>query len=698
MIPKILTRFFLEIKGIRVNNVDSSTLFVTNQVSFLTVMLLNNLLSPKPSLITGEKSITNSFLSFIFKNKIVYLNQTFNDSNKKSISSKTNHLVFISGPNHLKNQQKIQELCSKANVYRLQSVLIKKSDRGIKPTLKAYFLGDVILGDCSSKHHQIDSLLTDLSCNSCVIRDALILQLIHKIKSRKFFRTIIEDATGAKDSYFSFFFKTILLSETIGKQIGLERRIGVLLPNTNMGAIVFFFCQFLNATPCMLNYSSGFQKLRNCVHISNLRLIVTSRSFVEKADIKEQVAQLENEIQILYLEDIRTKINLTKKIIAMLLLIRFTIAPGSRKRTRVNEEACILFTTGSEGAPKGVILTQANLLSNYRQVQHMLEGKTNDKVLNVLPFFHSFGLMAGLILPVLSGTKSYQYPNPLHVKEIVKICREEEVSILWGTPTFLRNYAEYARRIDFQSLEYVVSGAERLPDEIRELWLKKFGIEILEGYGATEASPVISVNSRFSNKIGTVGRILPLIKYELKSVDGIKGGGELLVKGPNIMKGYIETAQKQAHGEVVPRTNTSQSEKYSSVLQDGWYATGDLVKVDKNRFVTIIGRRKRFAKLGGEMVSLSEVENVAKQIWSASDHAAISINENDNLEKIILFTTKEKPNKKEFIKKAKEKKISNLVIPKKINYINVIPLFGSGKIDYQRLAEIFRQRSKSEGL
>lgn len=697
MLLKKLAKRFIEIQEIKDNRVSAPTLFVTNQVSFLTAILLTSLLSPKSFIVTDQKSICKSFLCLILRYKIIYLKQFFTGNNKEKIPNKTSHFVFVCGINHLSNQKKIFELCSNTNIIYIQSILIQKSPKGKKSKLQALIFAAEKITDDSSKRQTIDFLVTDLSFHSCLIRKSLTLQLIQKIRSRSIFKTIIEDATGAKDSYFSFFLKTLLLSEIIGSQIKAEKRIGILLPNTNISAIVFFLCQFLHTTPCILNYTAGIKKLRNCLSISDANLVITSRTFVEKANLQSQIRELKENHQIIYLEEIKTRVSLVKKIIAILAFIRILILPKSSENSKFNEEGCILFTTGSEGAPKGVILTQSNLLSNYRQIQHMLERKASDKVLNVLPFFHSFGLMAGLLLPLLSGTRSYQYPNPLHAKEIVKICREKEISILWGTPTFLKNYAESAKKTDFQRLEYVVSGAERLPDKIRQLWLKKFSIEILEGYGATEASPVISVNTRFLNKIGTAGKILPSIEYKLKPVEGITDAKELLVKGPNIMKGYVETKQKLPQDEEHSSTIVNELENNPSALSNGWYSTGDLVKIDGNNFVTIVGRRKRFAKLGGEMVSLTEIEGLAKQIWSDSDHAAISVNDNDNLETVVLFTTRKKPDKKDFMEKAKETNSSNLIIPKKIKYINEIPLFGSGKTDYQQLVEIINKQTENAG-
>ena len=500
----------------------------------------------------------------------------------------------------------------------------------------------------------------------------------------------MKDSTGTEDSYFSLLMKIILLSKLIKSPIKSQQRIGLLLPNTNVGAIMFFSLQLLSVTPCMLNYTTGFAKLRDCLRLAKIKTVITSKKFIEKANLNQQINDLRVDYQIVYLEELSEKVNLFLKIESFFCLIKLLVNSKCMNENIKTQEACILFTTGSESAPKGVPLTQNNLIANYCQTQHLLENQIKDKVLNVLPFFHSFGLMAGLILPILKGTKIFQYPNPLHYKEIVKVCREEQISILWGTPTFLKGYAEYAEKEDFKWLDYVVSGAEKLPKDIRELWIKKFNITILEGYGATEASPVISVNSKYSNKRGTVGRILPLIDFTLRPVDGIKEGKELLVKGPNIMKGYLGSTKSaeliSTHsGRVI-------SEDVSYSKNNSWYETGDLVKIDKAGYLTILGRIKRFAKLGGEMVSLGEVEEVAAKIWPFDHHAAISVTISNNLETIVLFTTKKDPERKEIFDFVKQNNLSNLVIPKMIEFIEKIPIFGSGKTDYQQLIKEIRAK------
>ena len=688
MTIRILANFLVDITRPEDSQAEGVTLFFTNEVSFFKAALVQSILVRKTLLVIEKKSFFKTLLSIIFKIKVIELDRLI-------IAAKIpdGDLIFIhSSQNSFSMLPQISSLYAKKEITAIQGILIKKKNTWPKlyKLSTSFTEREQKSINLSEAQGKIESLLTDLSCRGNYSEESVILYLIKKTRNRNIFLKIIKDATGAEDSYFSLFIKIILLSKLIKNLIKSEQRVGVLLPNTNIGAIIFFSLQLLSATPCMLNYTSGLAKLRDCLRLAKTRIIITSKKFVDKADLNQQINDLHIDYQIIYVEELSEKVNLFIKIESLYAFIKLMVAPKLMTENVTTGEAVILFTTGSEGAPKGVPLSQNNLVANYCQTQHMLENQIKDKVLNVLPFFHSFGLMAGLILPILKGTKVFQYPNPLHYKEIVKVCREEQISILWGTPTFLKGYAEYGKKEDFKWLNYVVSGAEKLSEDIRVLWKKKFGITILEGYGATEASPVISVNSKFANKSGTVGRILPLIDCTLRPVNGIEEGKELLVKGPNIMKDYLDS--NESTKLISTYSGTVISEGVSHPENDGWYETGDLVKIDKSGYLTILGRIKRFAKLGGEMVSLSEVETVAAKIWPADHHAAVSAIINNNLESIILFTTKKDHDRKKILDFVKQNNLSNLLIPKMIEFIDKVPIFGSGKIDYQQLIEEIRAR------
>lgn len=265
--------------------------------------------------------------------------------------------------------------------------------------------------------------------------------------------------------------------------------------------------------------------------------------------------------------------------------------------------AVVLFTSGSEGKPKGVALSHHALLSNIAQIRSVINFSPEDKVLNALPIFHSFGLTGGALLPLMTGMNLFLflYPTPLHYRMIPEIFYDRGRSVLFGTGTFLAHDAKFANPYDFYRLHYVVAGAEKLSKEVRELWTEKFGIRILEGYGATEAAPVLAVNTPMAYRDGTVAQFLPCIKHRLIPVDGIETGGMLHVRGPNLMSGYYLF---DAPGKL---------QAPSSELGEGWYETGDMVAIDDDGFVSIVGRVKRFAKVAGEMVSLEQVEKIARQ-------------------------------------------------------------------------------------
>jgi len=279
-------------------------------------------------------------------------------------------------------------------------------------------------------------------------------------------------------------------------------------------------------------------------------------------------------------------------------------------------------------------------------------------------------LTAGTILPLLYGMKTFFYPSPLHYRIVPEIAYDINATIMFGTNTFLAGYARFAHPYDFNSLRYVFAGAEKLKDETRRTWEEKFGVRIFECYGATETSPGLTTNTAMASKAGSVGRLLPAIEYQLEDVPGVVDGGRLHVRGPNVMRGYLLHAQP---GVLVPP---------KSSCGDGWYDTGDIVGIDAEGFITIRGRAKRFAKIAGEMVSLTAVESLASKVWPAAHHAVVTVPDAQKGEQLVLITSQTDAARGALLEQAKKDGIGEINVPKKFLVVKQVPLLGTGKTDY----------------
>lgn len=486
-------------------------------------------------------------------------------------------------------------------------------------------------------------------------------------------KVVAEDLEHKSITYNKLITYTVIFGKQLEKITTVGENVGVLLANSTKTLPIILGLQLHGRVPAMLNYAVGATGMTWACHTGKIKTVLTSRRFINRAKLDDEAEQLSATVNLVYLEDIAQKISVIDKLKGV---IDSKTAQYWYKHDQFNAHspAVLLFTSGSESTPKGVALSHTNILANHKQFSARVSINAHDVVLNSLPMFHSFGFTVGTLLPVLNGMKTFLYPSPLHYSVIPEISYEINATILFGTNTFLSAYGKAAHGYDFYSIRYVFAGAEKLQQSTRDTWSDKFGIRIFEGYGATETSPVLSVNNPLDYKAGSVGRMMPGIDYQLENIPGIQEGGQLHVSGPNIMLGYILADNP---GVLVPP---------KSVFGDGWYDTGDIVNIDKQGFITICGRSKRFAKIAGEMVSLSVSEQVANRAWPEAQHAVVSLPDEKKGEQLILVTTQTEASCKILLTHANG--IGAINLPKKILVLKEIPLMGTGKIDYPAVTEL----------
>lgn len=498
-------------------------------------------------------------------------------------------------------------------------------------------------------------------------------------------RIIAEDINREPVSYKQLITKAMVLGSVIRKDTEEGEHVGIMMPNVIATLVTFLAVQYALRIPAMINFTGGTQAILRSCDTGIIKTIYTSRKFIEKANLEGLATALEEHVRLIYLEDLRNQISIFDKLTG--LIRSFYPVTNYRRISKgisPDSPGIILFTSGSEGSPKGVVLSHSNVLSNYAQVSCHIDFRPQDLIFSCLPLFHTFGLNAGFLMPLFGGSKIFLYPTPLHYRIIPELVYELEATILFGSNTFFRAYARYAHPYDFHTLRYAVAGAEKLRNETQQTWMDKFGIRIYQGYGVTETSPVISINTPMENKLGSVGRPVSKMTYYLEPVEGIEEGGRLYVKGPNVMRGYLLAG---TNGEIRPP---------ESDRGPGWYDTGDIARVDEDGYFYILGRAKRFAKIGGEMVSLTAVEELATQVWSGFSHAAISLPDEKKGEKIVLITDNKDAQRKDFQEHIKKEKHGELFLPRKILLAEELPVLGTGKIDYVMLTQM-AQDAEDEG-
>ena len=523
-------------------------------------------------------------------------------------------------------------------------------------------------------------LMTDMMFASSDRERTLFQSLIDARHTHGAGHLVLEDVEFKPLSYRRLMIGAFALGRRIALVTEPGERVAVLLPNVLGAGVTFFALHAYGRVPAMLNFSTGAANAALACRTAQAGNLLTSRRFVEMGKLDGLIAAIEGAgVKVRYLEDLRGTMSPVDKLVGMLggTFPQLTYWLACRRRDPQGA-AVVLFTSGTEGAPKGVVLSHENIQANRFQVASRIDFGPSDIVFNALPLFHSFGLSTGTLLPILFGLKVFLYPSPLHYRIVPEMVYGTNATILFGTDTFLAGYARFAHPYDFYSLRIVCTGAERVKEETRRIYSERYGVRLMEGYGATETAPVLAMNSPMQCKAGTVGRLMPGIDWRLEPVPGIEAGGRLMVSGPNIMAGYLKADRP---GELQPP-------------EGGWYDTGDIVSLDDEGYVTIQGRVKRFAKVGGEMVSLAAVEAWVARLWPEEAHAVTTLPDPKKGEQLVLITAHPGAKREELIAFARAEGIAEISIPRALVEVKEVPVLGTGKVDYvqvRALAEAWSQ-------
>lgn len=509
---------------------------------------------------------------------------------------------------------------------------------------------------------------------------------------------ILEDIQRKPMSYQEMISRSLILGSIMSIRTKYLENVGLMLPNTSVALITFFGLQAFGRVPAMINYTTGYTNIINCAKAASVNQIFTSRKFIITAGLENTVEKLEESgLKIVFLEDYKKGFYFFDKLLGFTLglvpslyydliqrieEIQNKINYKDASYSRYDKPAVVLFTSGSEGVPKGVALSHSNLLANCYQLLSMLAVDPKDKILNILPIFHTFGMTGGVVLPIMSGMKVFQYPSPLHYRVIPELIYDTDTTIFFATDTFLSGYAKYAHPYDFYSIKYVFAGAEKLKDETKRKWSESFGVRIFEGYGCTETAPAVAVNTPMNYKNGTVGKPLPGISIKIEKVEGIERGGKLVVSGPNVMLGYFQANEPGVFS--FPKHSFADKTRPSG----NWYDTGDIVEIDEDGFIKIIDRVKRFAKVGGEMVSLLAVESYVQKLYPDYICAIVAVPDERKGEQLALVTDNQNFSKQAITKFFKESGYPEIALPKHVITDKQLPLLSTGKIDYVKLKQI----------
>jgi len=517
-------------------------------------------------------------------------------------------------------------------------------------------------------------IMSDLIFETTDIDRSVFQAVVNAAEKHGASRLAVEDPIAGALTYKRLLIGARVLGSKLAPLAKEGQALGVMLPTANGAAVTMLGLMSAGRVPAMINFSAGPANVMAACTAAKVDTIVTSRAFVEKAKLQPLVDQIARSLKIVWLEDVRAGVTTLDKLKAMLAW-RKPLA-----QARADAPAVILFTSGSEGAPKGVVLSHRNMLANAAQAAARIDFGRQDKVFNVLPAFHSFGLTVGMVLPLTAGVPVYLYPSPLHYRIVPELIYGSNATIMFGTDTFLTGYAKMAHPYDFRSVRYVLAGAEPVKESTRRTYMEKFGLRILEGYGVTERAPVLAINTPMFNRFGTVGRAMPGMETRLEPVPGVAEGGRLHVRGPNVMLGYYR-ADKPGVLEPVP---------------DGWHDTGDIVTIDEAGFIVIRGRAKRFAKIGGEMVSLAAVEVLAGECWPRQLSGVATLPDAKKGERLVLVTDARGATRAAFQAFAKARGASELMLPAEVLVVDAMPVLGSGKLDFVGVQKLVNERQSTQ--